>query len=295
MVEQREEASIYRELEAERLRSDLDIELRVAREKNRFLSNKAEDQAARYRAFEECVQEADRLKMLMAEHSRKLTGAAASAEAGPSDLPSAATEQPKTSLRFTLKRGFEDIPGPSYEGTPNGSPQRPKRTRTRSSASSTRGQTFFTTKAGWRLQGQPSLMRMYQGRSRPKVKPEADEIAKKLIARMILPIDWNEKDMRLLENRISSLQDLKDFQRHPLLALDWCANQSLATCWYQRSFRRGAIIGRDTDEFCTNCQEYNNDLCFEVKYVDGQKDEEFDPNGNQKRWVIHKRYNRYAE
>lgn len=283
-----EEASIYTKLEAERLRSDLDTELQVAKEKSKTLSNQAKDQAARYRVFEECVQEADRIKVLMAEHSRKLTGAAAAAAAGPSDLPSAATEQPEASLRFTMKRGFEEILGPSYEDTPRRSPQPPKRTRTRSSASSTTlGQIFLTTKAGWQSQGQ----------SHQEVKPEADEIAKKLIARMTLPIDWNEQDMRLLENRICTYQDSTDYQRHPLLMLDWCANQPFATCWFQKTFRRKAIIPhcRDTGNFCTMCQEFNSDLCFEVVFVEGQKGKEYDPNSDQKRWAINKRYDLYAE
>ncbi len=296
LVEQREEASIYTKLEAERLRSDLDTELQVAKEKSKTLSNQAKDQAARYRVFEECVQEADRLKFLTAEHARKLTGAAAAA--GPLDLPSAATEKPKASLRFTLKRGFEEIDGPSYEDNPRHSPQPPKRTKTRSSASSTTlGQTFLTTKAGWQLQGQPSLMQMYRGRSHQEVKPEADEIAKKLIARMRLPIDWNEQDMRLLETRICTYQDSRDYQRHPLLMLDWCANQPFATCWYQKSFRRKAIIPHcgDTGNMCTLCREFNSDLCFEVVFVEGQKGKEYDPNSDQKRWAVNKRYDRYAE
>ncbi len=238
LVEQREEASIYTKLEAERLRSDFDTELQVAKEKRKTLSNQAKDQAARYRVFEECVQEADRIKVLMAEHSRKLTGA------------SAATEQPEASLRSTMKRGFEEILGPSHEETPRRSPQPPKWTRITSSTSSSRSgrQPSNTT----RLQSSPEHSSPQRSSpehssleppSSPKqsskkqplgnAEPETIDLAKAIIARMQLPKDWTDDDMNMMEARIISVMHATDEIRNPLNALDWCANHKANTCWYQ--------------------------------------------------------------
>jgi len=304
VVEQREEASIYTKLEAERLRSDLDTELQVAKEKSKTLSNQAKDQAARYRVFEECVQEADRLKFLTAEHARKLTGAAAAA--GPPDLPSAATEQPEASLRSTMKRGFEEILGPSHEETPRRSPQPPKWTRITSSTSSSRSgrQPSNTT----RLQSSPEHSSPQRSSpehssleppSSPKqsskkqplgnAEPETTDLAKAIIARMQLPKDWTDDDMNMMEARIISVMHATDEIRNPLNALDWCANHKANTCWYQRTLRRGCIIESDTGTLCTWCQKTKRSLCINVKFIDGQQGKDFDADDSCKRWAVRKR------
>jgi len=307
VVEQREEASIYRELEAERLRSDLDTELQVIKEKSKALSNQAEDQAARYRAVKECVQEADRIKVLMAEHSRKLTGAAAAA--GPSGLPSAATEQTEATLRFTLKRGFEEILSPSHEETPRRCPQSPKRTKTKSSTPPRSGrQTSATT--GLQSPPEPSSpepsspkhsspehslpepsspKQSCEEQPNGKAMPKTLDLAKTLIARMQLPKDWTNDDMTMMEARILAEQHTTDKTRNPLLALDWCANHQGNTCWYQRILRRKYIIENDTGKLCFNCRKTQRSLCINVSFMDGQQKKSFDPSDSSKRWAIHKR------
>lgn len=296
LVEQREEASIYKELEAERLRSDLDSELQVAKEKIEILSNHAEDQATRYRAFEKCVQEADRLKVLTTEHARKLTVAAAAT--GPSDLPSAATKQPEESLRFTLKRRYEQLLGPSYEETPKRSPRPPKWTRMSSTTSSSRSDR--QTSSTIRLQPspehsspQPSSSTKRSCKKQPvgKAAPEALDLTNAIIARMQLPEDWTEDDMSIMEARIRSVlhTTATDELRNPLNALEWCANHRANTCWYQKTSQRGSIVESDTGELCTGCQKTNKSLCINVTFIDGQQGTDFDLNDSCKRWAVEKR------
>ncbi|KAL8720310.1 MAG: hypothetical protein Q9181_007930 [Wetmoreana brouardii] len=124
-----------------------------------------------------------------------------------------------------------------------------------------------------------------------------DETSKGVIAHLELPVGWTAADQQAIETRFCETQhyvDQPDKKRFsPVESLDWCAkyNQKAeATCWFQRTRSKKALIGPATDEICGLCRTDKNSFCIQVSFVQGQELREYDSNDGQKRWAIKTRH-----
>lgn len=109
---------------------------------------------------------------------------------------------------------------------------------------------------------------------------------------MQLPSDWTKQDDRAIEQRLVELDSrpLKSDEMSAAQVLEWCSKKPTATCWYQKTHRRKAVVKKDQDGVCDNCREHPGGLCIDVNWIEGQADVVFDPESNEARWIVTKRH-----